>query len=85
MQQRKPTPVQKLMIALMVPVWVSLFLWLIPEVRGVISSATEDTYSEWVWDLPLWAMLSIAVLHLVAGVLFVWSSVHFVEGWIARR
>lgn len=73
------------MIVLMIPVWVSLFLWLIPEVRGIVDPAAEDTYSEWVWDLPLWAMLTIAALHLVAGVLFVWSAGHFIEGFSARR
>lgn len=80
-----PTGVQKLMIALMIPVWVSLFLWLIPEVRGIFDPAAEDTYSEWVWDLPLWATLSIAALHLLAGVLFIWSAGHFIEGWVNRR
>ena len=85
MKQRKPTKSQWLMIGFMVTAFTSLFLWLIPEVRGIISKEPEDTYSEWVWDLPLWGMLAIAALHLVAGVLFVWSSGHFIEGWQARR
>ncbi len=85
MKQRKATPIQKTMIGLMAVAFLSLGLWLIPEVRGIFSKQPEDTYSEWVWDLPLWAMLAIAAFHLVAGVLFVWSAGHFIEGWQARR
>ncbi len=85
MKQRKPTKPQQAMIALMAIAFTSLALWLIPEVQGIISKKPEDTYSEWVWDLPLWATLTIAAFHLVAGVLFVWSAGHFIEGWQARR
>lgn len=84
-RQRKPTKVQGLMIGLMAVAWASLSLWMIPEVRGIFDPAQEDTYSEWVWDLPLWATLGIAAFHVVAGVLFVWSGGHFIEGWWARR
>ena len=73
------------MITYMAVAFFSLFLWLIPEVQGILSKKPEDTYSEWVWDLPLWATLGIAALHLVAGILFVWSAGHFIEGWNARR
>ncbi len=85
MRQRQPTPVQSLMIVLMGFAYFTLSIWLVPEIRGVLSVAKEDTYSEWVWDLPQWAVLSIAAFHLIAGVLFVWSSGHFIEGWSARR
>jgi hypothetical protein len=84
-KQRKPTPIQKVMIGLMAVAFASLALWLIPEVRGILGKEAEDTYSEWVWDLPLWATLTIAAFHLIAGVLFVWSAGHFIEGWAARR
>lgn len=84
-KQRKPTRVQKTMIGFMAAAFTSLFLWLIPEVQGIVSKKPEDTYSEWVWDLPLWAVLVIAGLHLVAGILFVWSAGHFLEGWSMRR
>lgn len=85
MTQRKPTRPQQVMIGLMAVMWLSLLLWLVPEIRGVFSTDVEDTYSEWVWDLPLWAVLIVAGLHLVAGVLFVWSAGHFLEGWNNRR
>lgn len=85
MRQRRPTRVQKLMIVYMVVAFSSLFMWLIPEVSGILSKKPEDTYSEWVWDLPLWGMLAISFLHLVAGILFVWSAGHFIEGFNARR
>lgn len=85
MKQRKATGVQNLMIGLMLIVWGSLFMWVVPEVRGIFNPADEDTYSEWVWDLPLWAVLTIAGLHLIAGVLFVWSAGHFIEGYMGRR
>ncbi len=85
MKQRKATPPQRVMAGLMAVAFGSLLLWLIPEIRGVFSARSEDTYSEWVWDLPLWATLTIAGFHLVAGVLFVWSAGHFLEGWWARR
>lgn len=81
----KPTKSQKAMIALMAVVWASLALWLIPEVRGVFNPNVEDTYSEWVWGLPLWAVLTLAVFHVVAGVLFIWSAGHFIEGWSRAR
>lgn len=84
-KQVAPTKVQKGMIGLMAVAWTSLLLWLVPEVTGILSPDAEDTYSEWVWDLPLWAILCIAVLHVIAGVLFIWSAGHFLEGWSARR
>ena len=84
-KQVKPTPVQKLMILYMGILWTSAFMWLIPELRGIFARGYEDTYSEWVWDLPLWLVLVIAALHLVGGVLMIWSAGHFIEGWIARR
>lgn len=85
MKQRAATPVQRVMVFLMLFAYGTLAVWLVPEVRGILSPAREDTYSEWVWDLPGWTTVSIAVLHLLIGVLFVWSSIHFIEGWLARR
>ena len=84
-KQRKPTRVQKAMIFLMALAFTALLLWAIPELIGVVSPAAEDTYSEWVWDLPLWAVLVIAGLHAVAGLLFVWSAGHFIEGYRRRK
>lgn len=84
-KQRKPTPIQRLMVGLMGFAYLTLSVWLIPEIRGVLSPGFEDTYSEWVWDLPAWAVLTIACFHLIAGVLFVWSAGHFIEGYLTRR
>lgn len=83
--QRSFTGVQKVMAVLMAIAFTSLGLWLIPEVRGIFNSKSEDTWSEAVWDLPLPLVLVIAALHLLAGVLFVWSAGHFIEGWFVRR
>lgn len=85
MFRRAPTKVQKLMIVLMAIAFGALGIWLIPELIGVFSPAAEDTYSEWVWDLDLWAVLSIAGVHGIAGVVLVWSAGHFIEGYSRRR
>ncbi len=85
MFQRKPTRVQLIMIILMGIAFGALLVFLVPELIGVVNSTGEDTYSEWVWDLPLPAVISIAVLHGLAGVAFVWSAGHFIEGWSRRR
>ena len=85
MKRRRPTPIQTVMIVLMAVAFAALLAWTIPEVMGVLSPETEDTYSEWVWDLSGWQMLGIAGLHMTAGILFVWSAGHFIEGWKRRR
>lgn len=82
--QVKPTGVQSLMIALMGLAYAALFIFTIPEVRGILAGGEEDTYSEWVWDLPPWAVYAIAAVHLIAGIALVWSSGHFIEGMIRR-
>lgn len=85
MFQRKPSKVQKLMIALMGIAFAALLIWLVPELIGVLSPAAEDTYSEWVWDLPFGPLLGIVLLHGVAGILMIWSAGHFIEGYRRRR
>lgn len=85
MCRRKPTRIQKVMIVLMAIAFAALGLWAVPEVLGVLSETAEDTYSEWVWDLDLWAVIGIAALHGIAGVLMVWSAGHFIEGYARRR
>lgn len=85
MFRRSPTRIQKVMIVLMGIAVGALLVWAVPEVMGVVSAAAEDTYSEWVWDLPFPAVLAIAGLHGLAGILFVWSAGHFIEGWRRRR
>lgn len=85
MFRRSPTKVQWVMIALMVVVYLALLVWVYPEVVGIFSPAAEDTYSEWVWDAPGWAFWTVTVIHGAAGVAFLWSAGHFVEGRIRRR
>lgn len=86
MFRRSPTRVQWVMIVLMGVAFGALLLWTIPELLGVASPDAEDTYSEWVWDLPFWTgVLPIVILHLIAGVLLIWSAGHFIEGYRRRR
>jgi hypothetical protein len=73
------------MIGLMGAAFLAMFLWVIPELIGVFSEEAEDTFSEWVWDLPLWAILVIVVLFCVAGLLMIGASWHFLEGYGRRR
>ena len=80
-----PTKAQGVMIVLMAVALVALLLWTIPELIGVFSDKAEDTYSEWVWDLPLWAIGSIVFLQITAGILLIGSSWHFLEGYGRRR
>lgn len=83
--QRKATPVQKLMVTLMGIAVGALLLWAVPELMGAFSPEAEDTYSEWVWDLPLGAIWAIVSFHVVAGIAFIWSAGHFLEGYKRRR
>lgn len=83
--QRSLTRVQKVMAALMTAVFLLLAIWLVPEIVGVISPEAEDTYSEIIFDLDWWAVLAVSGLHLIAGVVFVWSAGHFIEGHRRRR
>lgn len=84
-RQVKATPVQALMATLMGVAYLALFIFTIPELKGIFQGdGGEDTYSEWVWDLPAWAVYTIAAIHLVAGVALVWSSGHFIEGMLRR-
>jgi len=82
--QKKATAVQASMVTLMAVVFASLFVFLIPEIRGIVAGGEEDTYSEWVWDLNPWAVYTIATLHILAGVAFIWSGGHFIEGMLRR-
>jgi cytochrome bd-type quinol oxidase subunit 2 len=83
--RRSLTRVQKIMASLMTGVFLLLAVWLVPEIAGVISPEAEDTYSEIIFDLPWLAVLAVSALHLVAGVVFVWSAGHFIEGYRRRR
>ena len=76
---------QWVMVILMTIFWVSALVWVVPELIGVFSEAAEDTYSEVIWDLPIWAMLTVTGLHILGGVLLLGSAWHFVEGYGRRR
>ena len=83
--RRAPTKVQALMVGLMVIALTALLAWVVPELIGVFSENAEDTYSEWVWDLPFWGVATIVVLQCIAGLLLIGSSWHFLEGYGRRR
>jgi len=73
------------MIALMAVVFALLFIWLIPETIGLFDPATEDTFSEWVFDLALFPVVVISVLFIITGGTFLWAGGHFLEGYKRRR
>ena len=63
----------------------SMLLWAIPELIGSFSPEAEDTYSEWVWDLPFFWLMVIVGLQTIAGLLMIGSNWHFIEGYFRRR
>lgn len=73
------------MIALLTIALAAIVAFAVPEVAGIISPGAEDTFSEWVWDLPLWAVLSISLVFSVVAVIAAWAGVHFIEGYVTRR
>lgn len=83
---RKPgTPVQKLMTGLMALAFLALLVFLVPELIGIFSPASEDTWSEWVWDQDLWLVLTISGIFALAAVLLAGAAWHFIEGYGRRR
>lgn len=83
--QRKATKVQVLMAVLIGVCFLSLVGFAIPEIAGIISPELEDTFSEFIWDLPLAVVIPITVVFLIVGVIASWAGVHFIEGWVERR
>lgn len=81
----RPTLSQWAMILLMGLAAAALLGWLGFELAGAFSTQREDTYSEWVWDLPLWAVLSVIGLQVIVGIAAIGSAWHFIEGWARRR
>lgn len=65
--------------------YFGFIVFAIPEVLGILDPAPEDTFSEWVWDLPLWGTLFFVVTFAVVALIGAWASIHFVEGYVARR
>lgn len=85
MFQRKPTRVQVGMIALIAIAFFALLGFAVPEVAGILSPGEEDTFSEFIWDLPLWAVVAVSTVFAVVALIAAWASIHFFEGWVARR
>ena len=81
----KPTKTQAVMVGLMVLAFSAMLVWVVPELMGVFSEAAEDTYSEFIWDLPLGWVIGVVVLQVIAGILLIGSSWHFLEGYGRRR
>lgn len=78
MRQRKPTRSQWWMIGFMVLIIIGLFGFAFFEIRGIIDPAPEDTFSEWVFDLPTWANLLISSVSIALGAILSWSAIHYV-------
>ena len=83
--RRAPTAPQRRLIVYMLAAVVAMAFWTEVEVRGVLSPAEEDTYSEWVWDLPAPVVGGFAVFHALVGLVSSWAALHFIEGHVARR
>ena len=83
--RRPATRVQRVMAVLMIIALTALLLWTIPELIGVFSGNTEDTWSEWVWDQSFGVVLTIVIISILAAVLLIGSSWHFLEGYRRRR
>ena len=78
--KRKATPVQKFMIACIGVIFVALVIFAVPEIIGIFSPATEDTFSEWVFDKPRWFVYSFGSLSFIVGGIIGWSGLHYIEG-----
>lgn len=85
MRQRYPTGIQKVMIALLGVAALSIGMFALPEIAGIFSPELEDTFSEWVWDLPLVAVLVISSVFASVGAIAIWAAGHFLEGWQRRK
>lgn len=77
MRQVAPTRSQKIMLFFMSMILAGLIGFTIVEVRGILSPLPEDTFSEWVFDLPTWAILVIDVPFVAVAVIAGWASIHF--------
>lgn len=79
MRLRRATRTQKIMALLMGAAFILLGIWLIPEIIGIVSPATEDTYTELVRDQPAPIFWPIVFAHGAAGFASVWAAGHFIE------
>lgn len=73
------------MIACIATAFLALAVFVVPEVVGIINPASEDTFSEWVWDLRLPGVIAISAVFMVVAIIAAWAAVHFIEGWVERR
>lgn len=82
--RRTATKAQALMVWLMGVAIAALLGFGVVEMMGVVDAAPEDTYTEWIADLPAAVIVGVTIVHVVAGILFIWSAGHFWE-WYGRR
>ena len=78
MRQVAPTRAQWIMIFFLSLIVIGLVGAGIYEIKGIIDPATEDTISEWVFDLPTWANTTISIASFILGGILSWSAIHYV-------
>ena len=78
MRQVAPTRPQKWMIFFMLLIIVGLAGFVFWEVKGIIDPALEDTWSEFVFDWPIWANVTLGIVSIVVAVFAAWSAVHYI-------
>lgn len=83
--QRDPTPAQWVMIICIAVILVALIIFGIWEINGILSGIPEQTFSEWVWDLEVWALIPFTAVSMVLTIVLGWFTLHIWEGYISRR
>jgi len=74
------------MIVLLAVALIFIAWWTVIELTGAFDGTQdEDTFSEWVWDLPLWSVLLISAVQIIIGYAAIASTWHYLEGWARRR
>jgi len=66
------------MIFFMLLIIVGLAGFVFWEVKGIIDPALEDTWSEFVFDWPIWANVTLGLVSIVVAVFAAWSAVHYI-------
>lgn len=78
MRQVAPTRPQKIMAFFMGMVVVGLLGFTYWEIKGILSPELEDTWSEFVFDWPTWANLTLGVASIIVAVFAAWSAIHYI-------